>query len=292
MPRVSLPSRRPLLAAAAVAVSLASCSLEPQAAVATARPLADQHIYTAASAPSARSLSDNRERLFRTLAQRSGEDTCAAWSGMSASQKGVFLTTTDLLGKRVFIDNGDDARPDEGQLMVLDRVDKLYAVRGASSPGACGGGDSNRIYFSADRELMDMIRNYAWGLPIFGKSHDLKGPHDPFNGSRETKGGQPTGQMHFWKWDRVCTSEITEGCNQDRDTMVLQRKGVEGIEDPWIFELDIDYNLPHDSNPECEYGGKTGREQYEKKWWYKGKAWQPGAEGAGNAELDWRPAGC
>ena len=80
--------------------------------------------------------------------------------------------------------------------------------------------------------------------------------------------------------------------NEDRDTMVLQRKGVEGIDDPWIFELDIDYNLPHDSNPECEYGGKTGREKYEKKWWYKGKAWEPGAEGAGNAELGWRPSGC
>lgn len=249
-------------------------------------------VLTAASAPTAHSLGENRDRLFRTLTDRYGQDTCAAWGGMSPSQKGVFLTTTDLLGKRAFIDNGDEARADEGQLMVLDRVTKLYAVRGASAPGECGGGEYNRIYFSADRELMDMIRNYEWGLPIFGKSRDLKGPHDPFNGSRETKGGQPTGQMHFWKWDRVCTAEITQGCNEGSNTMVLQRKGVEGIDDPWIFELDIDYNLPHDSNPECEYGGKTGREKYEKKWWYKGKAWQPGAEGAGNAELDWRPSGC
>lgn len=286
------PIRRSLHAWFALA-ALVSCSIEGEPAVATPRgPLPEQDLYIVAAAPSSHSLSDNRERLFRTFADRSGQDTCAAWGGMSPPQQGVFLTTTDLLGKRVFIENGDQARQDEGQLMVLDRVTKLYAVRGASPPGTCDGGDNNRIYFSADRELIDMIRNYEWGLPMFGKSRDIKGPHAPFNGSRETRIGQPTGQMHFWKWDRACTAEITQACNEDRDTMVLQRKGVEGIDDPWIFEVDIDYNLMHDSNPECEYGGTTGREKYTKKWWYKGKAWQPGAEGAGHAELDWRPSGC
>lgn len=268
------------------------CSADTEALLDTSRSIdVSAQTYLVAGEPRAKSLTENRERLFATYADRLGQSTCDAWNGMTRPQQGVFLTTTDLLGKRVFIENGPDARPDDGQLMVLDRTTKIYAVRGADGD-ECGGGEFNRMYFGVDRELMDLIRNYESGLPMFGRSHDLKGPHDPFNGSRETKHGQPTGQMHFWKWDRVCTADITAGCNEDRDTMVLRRKGVEGVDDPWIVEIDIDYNLPHDSNTECEYGGKTGREKYEKKWWYKGKAWEPGAEGAGNAELGWRPSGC
>lgn len=290
---IARPFLTALLGAGCSLASLASCSLDHRLALADTEHVTPwTSMYQLTAEPTASTLGENRERLLSTYASRQGEGTCETWNAMTREQQGVFLTTTDLLGKRVFIDNGPDARPDEGQLMVLDRVTKIYAVRGASAPGKCGGGEFNRLFFGVDRELMDRIRNYDSGLPMFGRSRDLMGPHDPFNGSRETKHGQPTGQLHFWKWDRVCTDEITAGCNEGRNTMTLQRSGVEGVDEPWIVELDLDYNLPHDSNPECTYGGSTGREKYEKKWWYKGKAWQPGAEGAGNAELDWRPSGC
>jgi hypothetical protein len=50
------------------------------------------------------SLTKNRDRLLDSYASQTGRaDRHQAWSEMSSSQKGVFLTITDLLGRRTFM---------------------------------------------------------------------------------------------------------------------------------------------------------------------------------------------
>ena len=51
-------------------------------------------------------LQANRNRLLDTYATRVGyPNRCSVWAAMSTSQKGVFLTITDLLGKRSLVHN-------------------------------------------------------------------------------------------------------------------------------------------------------------------------------------------
>lgn len=54
---------------------------------------------------SAASLQQNRDRLLDTYAQRLNKTRCQTWIDMTQVQKGVFLTITDLLGKRSFLYN-------------------------------------------------------------------------------------------------------------------------------------------------------------------------------------------
>jgi uncharacterized protein (TIGR03437 family) len=266
------------------------------------------------------SLKVNRDKLLDTYATRIGAaNRCVAWNSMTPSQKGVFLTITDLLGKRSFLTNPDfryykgesdsvfGACDPSGtdctfgctvnERMVLDgpcvymsgldcyqrgfcysmqapRVDfrtaldyvtRIWAINGAGL--FCGGGDNNRLYFSANNVLMTLIRNFDWGLPEWRDSADLAGPHGPFNNSSETFTGQPRGQIHFWRWDH--------------EAQVLFRPGVEGVYDPHIVEIDMDYTLLHDSNPECSYGGVYGRIKYQNLWSPRGMG--------GSAEFDYNP---
>src|SRR5262249_20244244 len=52
------------------------------------------------------SLTAHRNRLLDTYATRIGAaNRCVAWSGMTQSQQGVYLTITDLLGKRSYMEN-------------------------------------------------------------------------------------------------------------------------------------------------------------------------------------------
>jgi len=266
------------------------------------------------------SLKVNRDKLLDTYATRIGAaNRCVAWNSMTPSQKGVFLTITDLLGKRSFITNnnfrfyknesdsvfgacdpqGTDCTlgctvnefrqfggpcffmsghecwqkgfcaindaPRVDFRTSLDYVTRIWAINGAGT--FCGGGDNNRLYFSASNELMTLIRNFDFGLPEWQDSTDPAGAHSPFNNSSETLTGQPKGQIHFWRWDH--------------EAQVLFRPGVVGVYDPHIVEIDMDYNLTHDSNPECHYGGLYGRIKYQNLWSNRGLG--------GSAEFDYDP---
>lgn len=266
------------------------------------------------------SLQTNRDRLLTDYAhERNYMDAATFWNQMSQSEKGVFLTITDLLGRRSYFwenqpmhnyvylgveedqvagcaamnnDNdcnngcwfhpstppGNDPQiegcvhgwgeacaaagkcSDETIYVdrtdfdtVLNHVEKFYGILGSNS---CGG-SGNRIFFKADNDVIYWFRNIGLQLPYWRVSHDLAGPHDPFTQSRETDPGQPRGQTQQWAWDYEATP-------------IYRDNFYNAGNDPHIVEIDIDYNVAHDSNPECSYGGVYGRTKYENYWYYRG----------------------
>jgi hypothetical protein len=252
------------------------------------------------------SLKTNRDRLLTTYAlQNNYANRTQAWASMSTSQKGVFLTITDYLGRRSLMHYNDnyeiiytgdeddqgfgcailndgvtDIRSNGVQVhpvnyygpgciwvsgescvqmgkcfyqyyprtdfdMALNHVTKIYAVNGRNG-SSCGGGDYNRIFFSADAELIYALRNITLeiGLPTWWLSYDLAPPHSPFTQSREGVEGKPRGQTHQWAWDYQAS--------------VLARPGVYGVYDPQIVEMDIDYNCKPPVNITNHKWSKSG----------------------------------
>jgi hypothetical protein len=225
--------------------------------------------------PSTATLRDNRDRLIDTLAVRKSSTRCPLWTSLTATQKGVFLTITDLLGKRSFLTNdpaGGAPRSGVDLETALDHVTKVYEIR--DSNGSNGGGDNNRIFVQADAKLIAALRDFDGGLPEWAKSSDLAGAHAPFDGTSETVTGQPRGQSHFW--------------SSNASAKPLGRPGVEDVNDPHVVEIDIDYDFLHNSNPEGTYfpNGK-GRDHYAKVWTPK-----PTGMAAGGPEYDYVPTGC
>lgn len=208
-------------------------------------------------------LKDNRDRLIDTLAVVKGTTRCPLWKALTPTQKGVFLTITDLLGKRTFM----GASPSSGTALV--HVTKVYEIRDKGGFGN-GGGDNNRIFLQFDATLIAAMRDFGGPLPEWAKSTDAAGPHDPFDATSETVNGQPRGQAHFW--------------SADDKAKPLGRPGVETVNDPRVVEIDIDYNFLHDSNPEGDYFGKSGRDLYAEKWSALGLG--------GSPEFDWVPTTC
>lgn len=208
------------------------------------------------AAPPPVTLRRHRDRLLDSLAG-TGKTRCALWAELTATQRGVFLTITDLLGQRSLLFGAS----------ALDHVTKVYAIR--DSNGDNGGMNNNRIWLQVDALLIDALRHPdSPALPEWRKSTDFAGPHAPFDADSETVNGQPRGQAHFW--------------SADAKSKPVGRPGVETIDDPHIVEIDIDYDLFHNSNPEGTYfpNGK-GRDHYAKVWSSKGTAASP--------ELDYTP---
>ncbi|MBI1945126.1 MAG: hypothetical protein HYS27_05490 [Deltaproteobacteria bacterium] len=203
-------------------------------------------------------LANERDRLLDTLAT----DRCVAWAALDDDQRAIFLLVTDLLGKRTLLDDGDSA---------LAHVMRVHALRGRQHEGClrcCGDREFNRAYLSLDDALIAAFRDDA--LPSWRDTRDLAGPHAPFTASSETELGQPRGQAHFFA--------------ADDDAVALDRPGVEGVLDAHALELDLDFNLLHESAPTCEYGGESGLSRYQALW---------GEHGAGgDAELTYVPGGC
>jgi hypothetical protein len=205
----------------------------------------------------ASALTLHRDRLLDSLGAR-----CEVWAAFDENQRAQLLLLTDLLGKRSGLGDGSSA---------LAHVNALYAVRGQRSEGCvrcCGDGEYNRAYFSVDTALAHALRE--GGLAAWDDSQDLAGPHDPFTMSLETRAGQPTGQAHFFA--------------RDEDAVPLGRMGVEQVLDAHALEIDIDFNIVHESSPLCEYGDETGVERYERVWRDEGVG--------GDAELAYVPTGC
>ncbi len=164
---------------------------------------------------------------------------------------------------------------------LIDHVDKVYAVLDGGDPngvGECGGENNNRIFFSLDSTGIFALRNITMGyLPGLKTSGDLGGPHEPFDGSRDTEHGQPRPQWHYFLRDDDGKSKCLAG-----------RRGVGDVCNPWVVEMDIDYNNPwHDSNPLCTYTGDLGMEDYRSVWGegHRPDPWWP-------VEYEYAPGDC
>lgn len=246
----------------------------------TETPTSDDATGTVNGALTVVSLDHNRNRLLETLAMVKGyPDRCSLWSSFTASQRGIFLTHTDMLGSRSCMENSsiysnplnsgnscDSSAPCNcavGSDQALDHVFKIWAVNGSDPSCYCapgpngynccnGGADWHRTFFGADDKLIGYLRNWTIGLPEWGGSGDPAGPHSPFNNESETAKGSPRGQAHYWSYNWQATT--------------LNRPGVYGVYDPQMVEMDNDYNWKHDSNPEGEYSGTYGRAVYKRNW--------------------------
>ena len=210
----------------------------------------------------------NRDRLLATylaflkttpVRQRNGllgselPDVCTLWSKLDPSSRATFLTVTARLQGSLLASDGSP---------MLDHVTKLYRAVGgdgatATDPGSCGGGEANRLIMQMDADLhKELARaNTDHGMtggqidihdiPAGGfwrDSHDLGGPHAPFDLSDETEGGAPRGQVQYFA-DPASTVANTALGRQDLTTLV----------DPLALEMDEDFDCAHNSNPACNY---------------------------------------
>ena len=258
------------------------------------------------------SLDANLNRLFETWRARNASDTdaCTAWrQRLDSSQRMVFLTITHRLTtsrlapvsvspNAVYYPLYEAYVPDDRT--PLDHMNAVYAIAGGHGPvpgsgtGECGGSDNNRLFLSMDHQLwlafglanatsgssgnpgplLDPGNNRAWR-----ESSDFLGPHDPFNASDETSYGSPRGQVHFWapRTNPERTAYLIP--LEPASTGPVSRRGVEGVSDPYLIEMDQDYNFVHDSNPLCSDFLEDYIENH-------------GSSGPEPININWEPAAC
>jgi hypothetical protein len=249
----------------------------------------------------AATLDGNRDRLLAsylaylqstpTITQSNGlngaalANVCDLWSTLAPSPQQVFLTITHRLEGSVLADGSH----------MLDHITKLYRAVGgesasATDPGSCGGGEYNRMIMQQDAQLhtVQLAANADQGaspfdiadIPAGGfwrNSHDLGGPHAPFDLSDETNDGAPRGQTQYF-------SDVTSTIA----TSPLGRQDLETLVDPYALEMDQDYDCPHNSNPGCSYTTYGPDCLLETSL--------PGAQiytnDYGDFEPTWKPSGC
>lgn len=213
-----------------------------------------------------------------------------AWQKLDPSSRAVFLTlTARLQGSKLGTDLSS----------MLSHVARIYRIAGGqgattTSPGSCGGGEYNRMIMSMDATLQaaqlaanqhqgamqangrydiaDVVASSYWR-----NSHDLGGPHSPFDLSDETNSGAPRGQTQYFS---------------DPTSMLagspLGRQDLTSLVDPYALEMDQDYDCVHNSNPDCTYVtyGPACLPQ----------ASEPGTQvytaSYGSYEPTWQPQGC
>lgn len=223
---------------------------------------------TTPDAPSfAPTLDGNRDRLLATylawlqaepdtqqsngLLGRNLTSVCDLWNDLDPSSRAVFLTITHRMYGSVLASDG---------MPMLAHVEKLYRVIGgqgatSTSAGSCGGGEYNRVIVHIDATLHDaqLAANTHQGATPYDisdvvstsywrDSHDLGGPHAPFDLSDETNSGAPRGQTQYFR-DPTSTVANAPLGRMDLDTLV----------DPYAMEMDQDYDCTHNSNPACDY---------------------------------------
>lgn len=249
-------------------------------------------------------LASNRDRLLATYlaylkatpgAQSNGLDgaklagVCDLWRALVPAAQGVYLTlSARLQGSRLSADGAS----------MLRHVTKVYRIApgdGATTtdPGMCGGGEGNRIIVSMDMALHEALiaantdkgQANAGGKPdiedvpigansFWRDSHDLGGPHGPFDLSDETDNGAPRGQVQYFK-------DVTSAAAK----APLGRTDLMALVDPYALEVDQDYDCPHNSNPLCAYTtygtfcvpgpSKLGVALYSEKYGDYDPTWQP-----------------
>lgn len=212
------------------------------------------------------------------------------WQKLDPSSRDVFLTlTARLQGSKL----GSDMSS------MLSHVVRIYRISGgqggtATNPGSCGGGEYNRMIMSMDATLQtvqlaanndqgavqsnghydigDVVASSYWR-----NSHDLGGPHSPFDLSDETNQGAPRGQTQYFS-DPTSTLANSPLGRQDLTTLV----------DPLALEMDQDYDCVHNSNPDCTYttyGPACLPEAAE-------PGTQVWMDSYGSYEPTWQPQGC
>jgi hypothetical protein len=183
-------------------------------------------------------------------------DVCDLWKKLDPSSQSVYLTLTHRMGGSKL---GDDSS-------MLSHVVKVYRVAGGqnaktSPPGSCGGGEYNRMIMSMDEPLhvaLFAANKHQGAKQPNGKpdiadiptnanafwrdSHDIGGPHAPFDLSDETDNGAPRGQVQFFA-----------DANSPAAKEALNRLDLTTLIDGNALEMDQDYDCAHNSNPGCDY---------------------------------------
>lgn len=209
-------------------------------------------------------LDGNRNRLLATyyawleadpntqqsngLLGRNLHSVCDLWAALDPSSQDVFRTITHRLWGATLTDGTH----------ALSHITKLYRVIGgqgatATSAGSCGGGEYNRMIMQQDMTLhaAQVAASTRKGAQPYDladittywrDSHDLGGPHAPFDLSDETNDGAPRGQTQYFQ-DPASTLANTALGRMDLMTLV----------DPYAVEMDQDYDCTHNSNPDCPY---------------------------------------
>jgi hypothetical protein len=259
-----------------------------------------------AAAPPTDTLDSNRDRLLGTyftylkgnatqpqsngLSGGNVSNVCDVWSKLDPSSRAVFLTLTARLQGSILGSDGSS---------MLWHVTKIYRISGgqnatATDPGSCGGGEYNRMIMSMDAALQaaSLAANQHKGatqgngkpdiadIPQGGywrDSHDLGGPHSPFDTSDETNDGAPRGQTQYFASPTSAAA-----------TSPLGRMDLMSLVDPYALEMDQDYDCVHNSNPLCSYftygpactfmANAQGTDIYKKNY--------------GDFEPGWHPTGC
>lgn len=213
-------------------------------------------------------LSSLRQALYSGYAS---SDTCAAWDGLNASEREVFLTLTH----RLFLSKTPDGAS------MLEHMTKLWLIRGGGNDGStCGGSENNRLFLSMSAYLWQhMVTTWQGttsvtdgGGAFWAKTADIAGPHSPFDASNETETGlrctllietsgskPPTAQAHFF---------------QDGSAVPVKRGPIDLPSDPHMLEIDHDFDCIHRSNPTCSNFINKYVSNY------------------GDYQAGWRPEGC
>ncbi len=263
------------------------------------------------TAATADSLDSNLNRLFETWRARNAPqlDACTAWrQSLDLSQRMVFLTithrlTTSRLGASavaptsIYLPIHQAYVPD--YRTPLDHISVVWAIAGGNGPvrgsgaGSCGGIDNNRLFMSMSHQLwlafglsnattgsvgysgplVDPANNRSWR-----DTTDLGGAHEPFTVSDETSYGSPRGQVHFWL-PRLNAERTGYFIPVQPAYQQVWRRGVEGLTDPYMIEMDQDYNLQHDSNPLCGHALDAYLSNH-------------GNSGPEPININWEPASC
>jgi hypothetical protein len=211
-------------------------------------------------------LGAHRDRLLATLGE-----PCATWASFDASQRAVFLTLTH----RMFLSRTPDGLP------MLAHVTRVYLVLGGGDGEDCGGDENNRLFLQMDAYLHARMVETWDGARIIEdgggstwlRTRDAAGPHDPFDASDETDVGlsctllfedsdsrPPTAQAHFF----LAGSEAA----------VERGSGISLAADPYMLEIDHDFDCIHRSNPTCSDFEERYRTNY------------------GDFECEWVPSSC
>ncbi len=267
------------------------------------------------------SLKINRDRILTQYAYERGySSACQIWGTMTPSQQGVFLTITDLLGRRsymnvprynyqlnifrgrdpcVSLNQGSTDCNDGGCYIRIDDNSNVCSL--VDGPRCVGYGKCTGVQA---RHEYDMVLNHV------SKFYAINGGGSACGGASNRIFLQADQELMFrlrniwfglplWS-DSSDLSGPHDPFTQSRETHPRLPKGqthqwawdyeasylfrenfVNSVFDPGMVEIDIDYNWIHDSNPECYYDGIRGRYYYQNTLGNHGLG--------GSVELDYTP---
>jgi len=265
-------------------------------------------------------LQSNRDRLLTQYAQERGFSSASQiWATMTPSQQGVFLTITDLLGRRSYMNEprydyqlirglGRDMCPEnlgstdcnEGGCWI--KMDDYTSVCTLVESQTCV--ETGRCSATPARDEWDMALNHVQkfyainggGSSCGGSSNRIFFKANPdlmyklrniwlglpiWNNSGDPAGPHSPFTQSRETWPGQPRGQTHQWAWDYEASYLFRENFVSSVYDPSVVEIDIDYNWIHDSNPECYYDGTRGRNFYENYWQNHGLG--------GSAELNYIP---